>query len=165
MTVDSIRGESHMLIMPYGQHCDYENYLEAGYSHLDKNSKLLLFISPTFNYCSSELMTFNMVEFAKIEDYANFDRDLFHKLNYKYNFERETLRFEREEIMYPHIRYLKDNYPEYKMFPIFYNNIKHGVIKSIIEDYWDECSFILLTTMKKHMLVKQLMQVLDQINT
>lgn len=144
---NSNRGKSHFLIMPYGQHCDYDNYLKDGYSHLDENPKLLLFIAPTFNYCSSELMTFNIVEFARIENFANFDRDFFYKLNYKYNFEREALEFEREEVLYAHIKYLRDNYPEYKLFPIFYNNIKQGVIKSIIEDYWGECSFVLLTTM------------------
>lgn len=145
--MDSMPKKSHILIFPYGMYCDYDMFLEKCYAHLSEEPKKILFIGPTYNVCSEELMTFCPQEFAELEDFANFDRSFFDKFNLKYNIERESLEFEREELLYRHVDYLKKNFPEYKTFPIFYNKIKPGVIKSIIQDFWGECSFIFLTAM------------------
>lgn len=145
--MNSDNKKSHMLIMPYGMYCKYDLFLKDGYSHFPDEPKFILFIAPSYNYCTSKLLTFNSEEFAKIEDFAHFDRAFFDKISLKRNFQREDMEFEREELLLPHIKYLRRNRKDFRCFPIFYNDIKYGVIKSIIEEYWDECLFVLLTTM------------------
>ena len=147
INMNSVDNKSHILIMPYGMFCNYDMFLKAGYSKLDNKPERILFIVPTYNYCFSSLMGMAAYEFAEIEDYSNFDRDFYMDLRVRYNIHREPFIFEREEILYPHITYLREHMPERKLLPLFYNNIKEGVIKSLIEDLREECCFVFLSFM------------------
>ncbi|MBO7672084.1 hypothetical protein J6S88_01615 [bacterium] len=139
--------KSRMLIMPYGMYCNYDLFLDVGYSHFPEEPKFIFFIGPSYNYCTSELLTFNPQEFAKIEDYAHFDRAFLEKFRLKRNLQFEDMEFEREELLFPHIKYLRKHRKDFKCFPLFFHNVERGVIKSIIEEYWGECLFVILTTM------------------
>ena len=147
MRLNSDNKKSHLLLMPYGMYCDYNLFLEQGYSYLPDEPNFIFFIAPTYNYCTTELLTFAPYEFAQIEKYAHFDRFFFDKISLKWNIEREDLEFEREELIYPHIKYLRKHRKNFKCFPLFYHDVKNGVVKSIIEEYWGEVLFVLLTSM------------------
>ena len=145
--MSSEQNKSRMLIVPYGMHCNNGLFIEPAYSHLSKEPNRVLFFVPTNTYCYSELMGMAPYEFAQIEDYSNFDRDFYMDLRMRYEILRFPFEFEREEILYPHIKYLRENMPERKLLPIFYNNLTKGVIKSFLENFWEECCFVFFSYM------------------
>ena len=141
------KNKSHILIMPYGAYCNNDMFMDVSYKYLSETPNRILFIVPTNNHCSSDLMGMAPYEFAQIEDFSNFDRDFYMHLRMKYEIQREPFIFERDEILYPHITYLRKAMPERKLLPLFYNNLPKGVMKSLIENLRGECCFVFFSYM------------------
>jgi len=134
--------KSKFLILPYGTYSYVANTANDAYSFVDEN-KTLVFLIPTYNYCSQNLMTFyenNLLNY-------DIDYELLNEILLSFELDREEFKFEEQEIFKLHYDLVKGKFSKIKILPLFFYNLQSGIIVDILNKYSEKCTFVLLSNL------------------
>ena len=139
--------KSNFFILPYAKYSYCAELLNKAYSYINTEISTLIFLIPTYNYSSQKLMTFNTEKLIEIDRNLRVNFEDLSLMREKYGIASEKFEFEYEEIFKIHLDFLKQRYPELKIIPIFFNDLKNGVITEFWKDYYDKFTICLLSNL------------------
>ena len=138
---------SKLLILPFASYIYVSDMLADAYSLLDESFSSLIILVPTNSVCSKNLMTFHKDFLHSLNELIKIDFEKLDKLSSLYSVTEGDFEFEYKEILKIHIDFIRALYPNISILPVFYNEIDIGVVKTLLESFWFDSSFVFLSNM------------------